>query len=210
MERSVLHIIGSSKGNRRLSRLRMNQLRRENTAGVAVRLLRMKRRECLAGRAQAGGHDDLSTMVAKLRRLLDCSACPAVCCWGVTTGDAYLFGRLGGFSGGVSLDEPLLPASSLTRNTRNTQDEGILNHAEMLNALLQVFPKCAETKRSQSCPQLASRGASAASAAAESTAAESSAPAVAKVDGDDANGASAEKMAKIGDGSRVSLKFRLA
>ena len=28
------------------------------------------------------------------------------------------FHRLGGFSGGVSLDEPLLPASSLTRNTR--------------------------------------------------------------------------------------------
>ena len=38
---------------------------------------------------------------------------------GVTTGDAYLFDRLGGFSGGVLLDEPLLPASSLTRNTRN-------------------------------------------------------------------------------------------
>ena len=29
------------------------------------------------------------------------------------------FDRLGGFSGGVSLDEPILPASSLTRNTRN-------------------------------------------------------------------------------------------
>ena len=44
------------------------------------------------------------------------------CCLrgGVTTGDAYLFDRPGGFSGGVSLDEPLLPASSLTRNTRNT------------------------------------------------------------------------------------------
>ena len=41
----------------------MNQLRREHTAGVAVRLLRMKRRKCLAGRAQAGGHEDLS-MVA--------------------------------------------------------------------------------------------------------------------------------------------------
>ena len=27
--------------------------------------------------------------------------------------------KLGGFSGGVLLDEPLLPASSLTRNTRN-------------------------------------------------------------------------------------------
>ena len=37
----------------------------------------------------------------------------------MTTGDAYLFDRLGGFSGGVLLDEPLLPASSLTRNTRN-------------------------------------------------------------------------------------------
>ena len=38
------------------------------------------------------------------------------------TGDAYLFHRLGGFSGGVSLAEPLLPASSLllTRNTRST------------------------------------------------------------------------------------------
>ena len=32
------------------------------------------------------------------------------------------FDRLGGFSGGVSLDEPLLPASSLTRNTRNTAE----------------------------------------------------------------------------------------
>ena len=65
IERSMLHVIGSSEGKRDLSRLRMNQLRRENTAGVAVRvrLLRMKRRECLAGRAQAGGHDDLS-MVA--------------------------------------------------------------------------------------------------------------------------------------------------
>jgi len=41
----------------------------------------------------------------------------------VTTGDAYLFDRLGGFSGGVSLDEPLLPASSLTRNTRNKKEE---------------------------------------------------------------------------------------
>ena len=39
----------------------------------------------------------------------------------MTTGDAYLFHRLGGFSGGVLLDEPLLPASSLTRNTRNTR-----------------------------------------------------------------------------------------
>ena len=29
------------------------------------------------------------------------------------------FHRLGGFSGGASLDEPPLPASSLTRNTRN-------------------------------------------------------------------------------------------
>ena len=36
------------------------------------------------------------------------------------TGDAYLFDRLGGFSGGVLLAEPFLPASSLTRNTRNT------------------------------------------------------------------------------------------
>ena len=49
--------------------------------------------------------------------MLSCSAS----CWtaalallfagGVMTGDAHLFGRLGGFSGGVSLDEPLLPAS---------------------------------------------------------------------------------------------------
>ena len=51
-------------------------------------------------------------------RRMDCSACLAVC-GGVMTGDAYLFHRLGGFSGGVSLAEPLLPASSLTRNTRN-------------------------------------------------------------------------------------------
>ena len=57
IERSMLHVIGRSEGKRGLSRLRMNQLRRENTAGVAVRLLRMKRRECLAGRAQAGSHD---------------------------------------------------------------------------------------------------------------------------------------------------------
>ena len=40
---------------------------------------------------------------------------------GVMTGDAYLFDRLGGFSGGVSLAEPFLPASSLTRKTRNTR-----------------------------------------------------------------------------------------
>ena len=54
---------------------------------------------------------------------MDCGACLAVCLrGGVTTGDAYLFDRLGGFSGGVSLDEPLLPASSLTRNTRNTRN----------------------------------------------------------------------------------------
>ena len=36
-------------------------------------------------------------------------------------GPGHLFHRLGGFSGGVSLAEPLLPASSLTRNTRNTR-----------------------------------------------------------------------------------------
>ena len=45
----------------------------------------------------------------------------------MTTGDAYLFDRLGGFRGGVSLDEPLLPASSLSRNTRNTG--GAARHA---------------------------------------------------------------------------------
>ena len=39
------------------------------------------------------------------------------------TGDACLFHRLGGFRGGVSLDEPLLPASSLTRNTRNRLEQ---------------------------------------------------------------------------------------
>ena len=60
IERSMFHVIRSSEGKRGLSWLRMNhQLRRENTAGVAVRLFRMKRRECLAGRAQAGGYDDL-------------------------------------------------------------------------------------------------------------------------------------------------------
>ena len=37
---------------------------------------------------------------------------------GVTTGDAYLFDRLGGFSGGVSLDEPLLPASSNSKYSK--------------------------------------------------------------------------------------------
>ena len=58
-----------SEGKRDLSRLTMNQLRRENTAGVAVRLLRMKRRECLAGRAQAGGHDGPS-IVANAQELL--------------------------------------------------------------------------------------------------------------------------------------------
>ena len=55
---------------------------------------------------------------------------PAVCRWPValallpavvTMGNAYLFDRLGGFSGGVLLAEPLLPASSLTRNTRNNK-----------------------------------------------------------------------------------------
>ena len=54
------------------------------------------------------------------KSMLDCRACLALR-GGVMTGDAYLFGRLGGFSGGVSLAEPLLPASSLTRNTRNTR-----------------------------------------------------------------------------------------
>ena len=34
------------------------------------------------------------------------------------------FDRLGGFSGGVSLDAPLLPASSLTRNIRNRGHPG--------------------------------------------------------------------------------------
>ena len=88
------------------------------------------------------------------------------------------------------------------------QDEGNLNHADMLNALLQVFPKCVETKRSQSCLQLASGGASASYAAASSTSAESSAPGVAKLDCDDDAGASAAKKLKIGDGSdepKVSL-----
>ena len=89
------------------------------------------------------------------------------------------------------------------------QDEGNLNHADMLNALLKVFPKCAETKRSQSDPG-ASGGASAASAAASSTSAESSAPGVAKLDCDDGAGASAAKKLKIGDGSdepKASLKI---
>ena len=57
-------VVGSCKGKRDLSRLRMEQLRRENTAGVAVRLLRMKRRQCPAGRAQTGGNDDLSFMTS--------------------------------------------------------------------------------------------------------------------------------------------------
>ena len=35
---------------------------------------------------------------------------------GVTAGGAYLFHRLGGFSGGVSLDEPLLPASKFSNS----------------------------------------------------------------------------------------------
>ena len=65
----------------------------------------------------------VSVRVHQIPRLRVCACarvCSAVCGGGVTTGDAYLFHRLGGFSGGVSLDEPLLPASSLTRNTRNT------------------------------------------------------------------------------------------
>ena len=37
---------------------------------------------------------------------------------------AYLFHRLGGFSGGVSLAEPLLPASSLTRDTHIPRPRG--------------------------------------------------------------------------------------
>ena len=43
---------------------------------------------------------------------------PSVTLQACTTKNCY---RLGGFSGGVSLDEPLLPASSLTRNTRNAR-----------------------------------------------------------------------------------------
>ena len=39
----------------------------------------------------------------------------------VTKGDAYLSGRLRGFSGGASLAELLLPASSLNRNSRNSR-----------------------------------------------------------------------------------------
>ena len=93
------------------------------------------------------------------------------------------------------------------------QDEGNVNHADMLNALLKVFPKYADTKRSQSDPG-ASGGASAAcasaaSAAAASTAAASSASAAAEVVGDDADGASAAKKLKIDDQPKVSLKFRL-
>ena len=98
------------------------------------------------------------------------------------------------------------------------QDEGILNHTDMRNALLKVFPNCAETKRSQSDPG-ASGGASAASAAAASTAAAassastaaaaSSASAAAEVGGDEADGASAAKKPKTSDDAEVSLKFRL-
>ena len=92
------------------------------------------------------------------------------------------------------------------------QDEGKLNHTDMLNALLKVFPFCA--KRSQSDPGASAAGASAAgasaaSAAAASTAAASSASAAAEVVGDDADGASAAKKLKIDDQPKVSLKFRL-
>jgi hypothetical protein len=80
------------------------------------------------------------------------------------------------------------------------QDEGKLNHTDMLNALLKVFPECA--KRSQSDPGASAAGASAAVALAESS--------VAKLDDDDDRaGASAAKKLKIGDGSdepKVSLK----
>ena len=78
------------------------------------------------------------------------------------------------------------------------QDEGKLNHTDMLNALLKVFPFCAA--RSQSDPG-ASAGASAAGASAASAAAASAA---AEVGGDDADGASAAKKPKIADGSDVS------
>ena len=81
IERSMLHdVIGSSEGKRGLSQLRANQLRRENSAGVAVRRrlptcfgLRMKRRECpAAGRAQAGGHDDPSMVANALEHPRAC------------------------------------------------------------------------------------------------------------------------------------------
>ena len=71
---------------------------------------------------------------------LHMSPCDVRCRWPValallpavvTTGDAYLFDRLGGFSGGVLLAEPLLPASSLTRNTRNTRAEVALTSPDV-------------------------------------------------------------------------------
>ena len=76
------------------------------------------------GRGGAGRERERKGSVCRVSRgLLDCRACLAVCGGGVTTGDAHLFDRLGGFSGGVLLDEPLLPASSLTRNTRRRKEE---------------------------------------------------------------------------------------
>ena len=71
------------------------------------------------------------------------------------TGDAYLFGRLGGFSGGVSLDEPLLPASSLTRNTRNTRKCLLLLFAPARSPALRAAAASAYHGEGGDCGRLA-------------------------------------------------------
>ena len=77
---------------------------------------------------------------------------------GVMTGDAYLFGRLGGFSGGVSLAEPLLPASSLTRNTRNTlkyipSDSTGQDYRNATTKKMYVLELCVAPRQETSRPQ---------------------------------------------------------
>ena len=86
---------------------------------------------------------------------------------------------------------------------KRLQDEGKLNHTDMLNALLKVFPECA--KRSQSDPGASAAGASAAGASAAGA---SAAGASAEVGGDDDDCASAAKKPKVSDDQpKVSLKI---
>jgi len=83
------------------------------------------------------------------------------------------------------------------------QDEGKLNHTDMPNALLKVFPFCAA--RSQSDPGASAAGASAAGASAAGA---SAAGASAEVGGDDDDCASAAKKPKVSDDQpKVSLKI---
>ena len=64
IERSMLHVIGSSEGKRDLSRLSSQLMCRTCRRWCAVPLHRTKHLKGRAGRAQTGGHDDLTFMTS--------------------------------------------------------------------------------------------------------------------------------------------------